>query len=247
MAIRFHLAERVHTDIISHAVDGFPARTGQEFLELLRAIATSSPATPSPTPIEVFLGSHPAALRYVQTPKPCPSSFAKEAYFGVTALRFVNKDGVARFGRYRITPQAGIEHLDDATAKGQDGNYLFDELRQRVAKGPIRFDILVQIAGEGDIVDDATIHWPEDRPLVHFGTVALSEQVPDDAAQQQHIIFDPIPRVDGIDPSGDPLLELRAAVYLLSGRSRREAERSATAPGRNQPDLKRSTASGVDG
>src|SRR6266487_1941596 len=26
-------------------------------------------------------------------PKPSPSSFAKEAYFGVTALRFINKDG----------------------------------------------------------------------------------------------------------------------------------------------------------
>jgi catalase len=37
------------------------------------------------------------------------------------------------------------------------------------------------------------------------------------------MIFDPIPRVDGIDPSDDPLLELRAAIYLLSGRRRRQA------------------------
>ena len=39
--------------------------------------------------------------------------------------------------------------------------------------------------------------------------------VPDNLAQQKHIIFDPIPRVDGIEASGDPLLELRAAIYLL--------------------------------
>jgi catalase len=45
--------------------------------------------------------------------------------------------------------------------------------------------------------------------------------VADNAHQQQHIIFDPIPRIDGIDPSEDPLLQLRAAVYLLSGRRRR--------------------------
>ena len=37
------------------------------------------------------------------------------------------------------------------------------------------------------------------------------------------MIFDPIPRVDGIEPSDDPLLELRAAIYLLSGRRRRQA------------------------
>jgi hypothetical protein len=39
----------------------------------------------------------------------------------------------------------------------------------------------------------------------------------------QRIIFDPIPRVDGIEPSADPLLEFRAAIYLLSGRERRVA------------------------
>lgn len=223
MAIRFHLAERVHTDIVSHAADGFPTRTGQEFLAFLRAVAASGPSVPSPTPIEVFLAAHPAALAFVQMPKPSPASFAQEAFFGVTALRFLNQAGVARYGRFRITPQAGIEHLDEATVQSKDANYLFDELKQRVAAGPIRFDIHVQVAGPDDVVDDATIHWPEDRPLIHFGTVALTAEAPHNAAEQQHIIFDPIPRVDGIEPSDDPLLELRAAVYLLSGRARREA------------------------
>jgi len=222
-AIRFHLADHVHTDIISHAADGFPTRTGQEFLEFLRAVAASGASKSSPSPIEAFLGSHPAALAFVQTPKPSPSSFAKEAYFGVTAFRFINRDGVERYGRYRITPQAGVEHLDDAAAKSKDANYLFDELRQRVSSGPIRFDIHVQIAAKNDIVDDATIHWPADRQVISLGTVSLTEEAPDQAQQQKQIIFDPIPRVDGIEPSADPLLELRAAVYLLSGRRRRQA------------------------
>src|ERR1700722_11509580 len=30
-AIRFHLAEHVHTDIVAHSVDSFPARTVEEF------------------------------------------------------------------------------------------------------------------------------------------------------------------------------------------------------------------------
>src|ERR1700676_3737557 len=138
LAIRFHLAEHVHTDIVSHSTDGFPTRTGQEFLEFLRAAVASDPSKPSPSPVEVFLGAHPAALAFVQKPKPSPSSFAKEAYFGVTAFQFTNKDGVRRNGRYRISPQAGIEHLDEATAKGKDANYLFDELTKRIADGPIR-------------------------------------------------------------------------------------------------------------
>jgi hypothetical protein len=43
------------------------------------------------------------------------------------------------------------------------------------------------------------------------------------AREQQHIIFDPIPRVGGIEASADPLFEPRANIYLMSGRRRRSA------------------------
>jgi catalase len=150
-----------------------------------------------------------------------PSSFARESYFGVTAMRFTNKDGLSHFGRYRIVPEAGNDHLSDEAAASQGENFLFDELTERLASGPIAFRVLVQRASGEDVVDDATIHWPEDRPLSELGTIALTAPVPGGDAAQKQIIFDPIPRVDGIDPSEDPLLELRAAIYLLSGRRRR--------------------------
>ena len=224
LAIRFHLGEHVHTDIVSHSTDGFPTRTGQEFLELLRAIASTDPSKPSPSPVEIFLGTHPKALEFVQAPKPAPSSFARESYFGVTAMHFTNKDGASRFGRYRILPDGGNDHLDDAAAVAKSENYLFDELSERIAKGPIKFRILVQLANDEDIVDDATIHWPEDRTLLELGTVVLIEPISDNEHEQKNIIFDPIPRLDGIKPSNDPLLELRAAIYLISGRRRRAAK-----------------------
>lgn len=213
-AVRFHLAGHVHTDIVSHSTDGFPSRTGQEFLEFLRAAATGDPSS--------FLATHPAALAFIQTPKPNPASFATEAYFGVTAFRFINPQGVARYGRYRIVSKAGIQHLDDATAQSKSENYLFDELTRRISAAPIRFDIQVQVADEKDTVDDATIHWPANRPIVPFGALELAAKAPDDE-EHRRIIFDPIPRVDGIEPSADPLLELRAAIYLVSGRRRRHA------------------------
>ncbi len=105
LAIRFHLAEHLHTDIVCHSTDGFPTRTGDEFLEFLRAVAASDPSKPSPSPIEQFLAGHPAALAFVQTPKPTPSSFARENYFGVTAMRFTNSDGVSRYGRIAQCPR----------------------------------------------------------------------------------------------------------------------------------------------
>jgi catalase len=84
-------------------------------------------------------------------------------------------------------------------------------------------NLWAQIANEGDVVDDATEHWPEDRRQELLGAIALTGLAPADDAEAGRIIFDPIPRVDGIESSGDPLLEPRADIYLISGRRRRAA------------------------
>jgi len=62
LAIRFNLADHVHTDIVSHSTDGFPARDGYEFLEFLRDAAASGPEVPSPKPIEQFLRTDTQAI-----------------------------------------------------------------------------------------------------------------------------------------------------------------------------------------
>jgi catalase len=222
-AVRFHLADRVHTDIVAHSTNGFPSRTGQDFLDFLSAIAATDLAHIPGSPLEKYLGTHPAALAFVQTPKPLPSSFARETYFGLTAVRFISKDGAGRYGRFRLLPEAGNQHLEAAAAAATGPNYLFDEIEQRIANEPVRFRVVAQLAEDGDTVDDVTVQWPDSRKLLELGKLSFTEPVLDEAHEQKQIIFDPIPRVDGIDASDDPLLELRAAVYLLSGRRRRSA------------------------
>ena len=228
-AIRFHLAEHVHTDIVAHSVDTFPTRTAEEFLDFINALIATDPAGPHPNAIERFLGAHPAASTFVQTPKPIPTSFAKESFFAVSAFKFTNADGVSRYGRYRVLPVAGNEYLDEAGAAARSPNFLFDEIKERVVQEPVRFRLKLQLAGDGDTVDDATVRWPENRPQRTFGEISLKEIAPNNASEQQQIIFDPIPRVDGIEASADPLFEPRANIYLMSGRRRRAAGKQKTA------------------
>jgi catalase len=156
-------------------------------------------------------------------PKPIPTSFAKESFFAVSAFKFTNADGISRYGRYRVLPVAGNEYLGDAEAAARSPNFLFDEIKERVAKEPVRFRVAIQLAEDGDTIDDATVRWPEERPRLPFGEISLQEIAPNNASEQRHIIFDPIPRVDGIEASADPLFEPRANVYLMSGRRRRAA------------------------
>lgn len=223
-ALRFHLGEHAHTDIVAHSVDSFPTRTAEEFLDFLHAVAATTAAQPHPNAIEQYLGAHPKALAFVQMPKPFPTSFAHETFYAVSAFRFTNAADTTRFGRYRILPDIGSEYLAPGAAAGKQPDFLFEELGERITKQPIRYHIIVQLAEEGDITDDATVRWPEGRDHIKFGEITLTSLVPESDAERHRIIFDPIPRVDGIEPSADPLFNPRADLYLLSGRRRRAAD-----------------------
>jgi catalase len=223
MAVRFHLADHVHTDIIAHSHNGFPARTGEEVLAFFRAIAASGPGAPAPPPIAAFLETHPAAKAFVEAPKPIPASFARQEYFAITAFTFTNAEGVSRFGRFRIQPEAGTEFLSPEQAAGKTRDFLAAEMSVRLAKEPVRFRVLVQLAQDEDDATDATAVWPETREMVEFGTLTLTERIDELAPEWRKVIFDPVPRVDGIDSAGDPLIEVRSEIYLLSGRRRRAA------------------------
>lgn len=162
----------------------------------------------------------------MQDPKPSPESFATEKFFGVNAFKFT-KDGKAATLRYRIVPVAGEKHLDADALKSKSATYLFDELPQRLEQAaPIAFTLVAQIAEDGDVTDNATVIWPEDRKLVELGTIKIESAIGDEESleKQRNVIFDPIPRVAGVEPSDDPLLDVRANVYLISGKQRRAAE-----------------------
>ena len=217
MAIKFHLPGGIDTDVVAQSYDGFPVRTAEEFLVFVRALATSGP------PLADFLASHPQAKRFAEAPKPVPASFATESYYGVNAFRFTNREGVSRAGRYRIRPEAGEEHLDAAEAARRPGNFLFEELRERLFRGPARFRLLVQLADDGDPIDDGSLPWPEGRRQVELGTIVVTAPLADSAAVERRLLFDPARLVDGIGLSEDPLPLARSAVYAIAYRRRNEA------------------------
>jgi catalase len=230
MSVRFQLGDHAHTDIVAHSHNGFPVRTGEEFLAFLTAVADSARTdAPTPPPIVGFLETHPAAKRFAEAPKPIPSSYARQQYFAVTAFKFTNAAGVSRFGRFRLVPEASTEFLTPERAAARTTDFLTAELSGRLSRGPVRFRVVVQLSADGDPVDDATAVWPEDRPQVAFGTLTIAERIDELAPDSRKVIFDPDPRVDGIGSAGDPLTGVRSDIYLLSGRRRRAAQQSVSA------------------
>ena len=216
LAIRFALPGNAFTDIVAISHNGFVVGTGEDFLAFLKAIAATRPDSPHPSPVEAFLGSHPRALKFVVDNKPLPVSFTTLAYYGNNAFVFVDGKDTKRVGRYQIIPVAGVAHLDSAAAAKAAPNYLFEDLSKRLAKGPVKYRLFVQLANPGDPTHDGSIVWPNDRKRVELGTISLTKVAPNNAELQRSLTFNPIYLTSAIELSDDPLVPLRSAVYALS-------------------------------
>lgn len=220
IAIRFSLPDASFTDIVSISYNGFPAATPEEFLSLINAIAASAPGDAKPTPLEKFLDTHPAAKTFVTTPKPTPLSFATLAFYGVNSFKFTNAKNVNQFGRYQIVPVGGEKFLSAQQNATVAATYLMDELPKRLKKTPARYKLLVQLAKEGDAVNNGSISWAKDRPLLDLGTLTLTAVVNDSLAAQKKLDYNPLVLPDGIEPSDDPILLARPGAYGYSVKQR---------------------------
>ncbi|MGA2248404.1 MAG: catalase family peroxidase [Verrucomicrobiota bacterium] len=216
MSIAFKLPGGEVTDIVANGQNGFPAGTPADFVGFLGSLLATRPDTPKPTPFEQFLAAHPNTARFLSTPNPQPASFATYSYFGNNCFIFVNARGQRQATRYQIVPLAGEQHLDPAVAAAKSPDFLADELRYRIAKGPVEFRLQVQIANATDPTSDATLVWPDDRKRVALGTIRLTSVDPNSAETQKQLIYDPTHLTDGIELSDDPLPAFRAQVYSIS-------------------------------
>jgi len=214
MAIRFGTGRG--TDIMTISHNGFVVGTGEDFLALQKAIAATDSAKPHPWPVEAFLGSHPRALKFVQELNHVPASFVTEAFYSNNAFVFVNSKDERVTGRYQIIPASGVQYLDEVVAKSMPPNFLSDELKARLAKAPAKFQLLLQLAQPGDQTNDGSVVWPDDHKKIELGIITITSVVPDSAAAERELAFDPTRLIDGIELSDDPLPVLRSHVYAYS-------------------------------
>ncbi len=219
LAVKFQLPDGKNADILALHIEGFPARTPEEFLAFLRA-QLPDPATGKPAPDAVprFLESHPATRAFIERlmQKPVPASYGRASYYAEHAFKFTAADGTSRFGRYRWMPEAGEAYLSPDDASTRSSNFLREELEGRLSNGPVAFRLLLQLAGESDPTDDVTALWPADRPLVELGRLEVTRISPTSAADERCLVFDPTNVTDGIDLSADPIPLARSAAYSIS-------------------------------
>src|SRR6202035_4849120 len=215
MAIKFRLSDGSEADMVCISANGFPVGTGEDFLALLQAVGASGPDVAKPTPVEKFLSAHPAALAFVTTPRPVAGSYGTQPFFGVNAFKSTNAQGSSKFGRSRIVPESGPAYVSDEEAAKRPPNALADNLRVSLEKGPVKIRLLVQLAAADDPITDATKVWPDSRPTVELGEIAVVKAL-DTKKVENELLFLPTNVTRGIHPSDNPIINPRTEAYAES-------------------------------
>jgi catalase len=214
LAVKFELPDGSRTDIVAQSLPWFAFHDPDGFVEFVLAQRrTPSIAWRFPT----YLAKHPrmvGALRINAPALRVPTSYATLRYYGVHAFRFLSSDGGSRYVRYEWAPAEGDRRLGLGAARSRGRDFLQEELRERLARGPARFTLELQIAAPGDPVEDPSKRWPSERERVDAGTLEITEV--DDATDQNALVFDPARVTDGIEPSADPVLQFRPKAYSES-------------------------------
>ena len=75
---------------------------------------------------------------------------------------------------------------------------------------------MLTIGQPGDVEDNPTIAWPEERKQVKVGTLTIKSAMAQKGAECETINYDPLVMADGIAPSNDPVLRFRSPAYAVS-------------------------------
>ena len=194
----------------------FPDNSPQGFHDrLLASKPVAGTGKPDPALMDAFMAAHPetaAALAIIKKVTPTPG-FADSTFRSLNTFHLVDESGTRTPVRWWLAPQ------QYALAPRSGDNGLFDALVRQVRSFPLRWKLVLTVGTAEDPIDP-TVPWPDDRRTIDAGTLTLTGAETERAGNARDINFDPLVLPVGIEPSDDPILSTRSAVYAASFRAR---------------------------
>jgi len=211
MSVSFVLPDGTSTDILGQTVPRFPVRKPEDFVRLSevardRRALVRFLATRPRTALALAANARARALAP-------PKSYAEATYFAIHAYRWVTLAGHGTWVRYRLAPRATTHDQPAGRFTGRDR--LREEMRARLEQGPVKFDLVVTVAGPKDNPHNPMSVWKGSREFV-AGWFEISSPEDDHEAEGDVVVFDPTRVVDGIELSEDPILHYRPLAYSVS-------------------------------
>jgi catalase len=219
MATRFYLPNGRTTNLVMLSQLLFPVRTPDELLE---AIAAAKPIAPQTglnlDGLKSFMATHPATAKVLKmrAESLAPVSFANTEFHAIHVFRYINAAEVVTNVRCHWEPQAEVKGRPASELAQQSKEILLDEFDEQLKLGPVRYNLILEIAETGDALDDVTELWPEGRRRVTVGTLEIISPVTLEELGDPEMNHDPTKLTDGIELNNDPIIEARRGVYEAS-------------------------------
>lgn len=218
LAMRFDPDGKAPSDFVQLSAPIFFAKTPEQVVSFLQVRAPGADGKPDAEKVKAYTAANPETAKqgaWVAS-KPVPASYAGLNYWGIHAFIAENAKGEKTSIKFKSVPLAGELGLTDDEAKAKADDFFTADLSERLAKGPIGFE-LTAIAGQaGDPTNDPTVEWPEaDRKHIKFGKIeitALEKNATCDATT-----FDPNNLAAGLSGApDDAILPARGPSYAVS-------------------------------
>ncbi|WP_153799982.1 catalase [Foetidibacter luteolus] len=223
MATRFYLPDGCVTNLVMLSQKLFIAKTVEQFMELLEAGLPKEPGGPvNREGLLQFFAANPnsGAVFKMRSESLAPVSFAHTEFNAVHAFYYISADGKATAVRCHWKPCLGVKGQSPEILAAQAEDILYTELAERLAHSPVQFDLELELAETGDPLNDATALWPADRKRVIIGRLTLFASASEEEIGDKVMNHDPSMLTDGIEPTDDPILQIRRGVYEVSAAHR---------------------------
>jgi catalase len=210
MATKFYLRSGARTDLLAITTPCFIVRRPEDFVAFTRAVA-------HPVHLPWFIATHPESWRglWESARAPRVASYGTARYHAVHAFAWVGPKRKRRHVRCSWIPEAGEQSLDREAMKQAGRDFLQREIVTRMSRGPVRFTLQLQFAGEDDPIDDPTTIW-HGREVVEAGTLELTGLDDERERGDDVLVFDPTRLTPGIERVNDEILLFRPKAYSVS-------------------------------
>ncbi|RUT25487.1 catalase [Asaia sp. W19] len=193
----------------------FPVSTPQEFQALQKAVRPD-PVTGKPDPgaVAAFRQAHPwlAAAGMALARRQVTSGFESDTYRSLNSFILQDAKGQTHPVRFAMVPEE--QHFTEAPEQGKDS--LFQQLDEALSSHPLRWNLVLTLAGKGENVRDPSRQWSQNDQQIEAGTLTLDRIESETTGACTGITFDPLILPPGIAPSDDPVLQARSAAYMRS-------------------------------
>lgn len=217
LAVRYDPDGGEPVDFVQISVPIFFARSPQQVLEFFKVRAGAGAGKADVEKIKAFTAANPETARQdaaINTGL-IPASYAQLTYYGIHAFNATNAEGKQTKIKFKTVPHAGTAGLTQQEADIKNDNFIDADLKDRLANGPISFDLVALIGEEGDPTNDPTQDWPAGRMEVKLGVLQITQL--EDNATCDAGNFDPMNLGAGLAAfPDDSVLPMRSQAYAAS-------------------------------